>query len=181
MARPALGRTRATGNRPVASGLHPRHRARAVKPLRVPLSELATVLTNGFWRATWIHRLLWARSLGWGVGTALIVGVGTVVALWARVNLATNWSGVVTLRENHELVQSGPHRFVRHRIYSGILLMGLGSELLYGEAFGSGLLVFTTAVSICKIRVEEKLISQQFPSQYVEYRKNVEPLVPFLL
>ena len=129
-----------------------------MKPLRVPLSELATVLTNGFWRATWIHRLLWARSLGWGVGTVLIVGVGTVVALWARVNLATNWSGVVTLRENHELVQSGPHRFVRHRIYSGILLMGLGSELF-----------------------EEKLISQQFPSQYVEYRKNVEPLVPFLL
>jgi hypothetical protein len=58
---------------------------------------------------------------------------------------------------------------------------GFGFELLYVEAFGIGLLVLTTAVFICKIRVEEKLISQQFPSQYVEYRRNVKALVPLLL
>jgi protein-S-isoprenylcysteine O-methyltransferase Ste14 len=145
------------------------------------VAYLAIVITNSYWHASWIHRLLWARSPWVGAIAVLLTGGGTVVAVWARVALGRNWSGVVTLKEDHQLIQSGPYRFVRHPIYSGILLMAVGSVLLYGEAYGIVLLAFIGVVFGYKIRVEERLMSQQFPSQYLEYRRRVKAIVPFLL
>jgi hypothetical protein len=52
----------------------------------------------------------------------LITAAGVAVAFWARFHLGSNWSGVVTLKENHELIRTGPYRTIRHPIYTGILL-----------------------------------------------------------
>jgi protein-S-isoprenylcysteine O-methyltransferase Ste14 len=108
------------------------------------------------------------------------VACGATVAIWARFTIGTNWSGVVTLKEDHELVQAGPYRFVRHPIYSGILLMGLGTQIVYAEAFGFELLLFVSAVFAYKLRIEEDLMTEQFPSQYKEYRRHVKAIIPFL-
>lgn len=49
-------------------------------------------------------------------------------AVWARVHLGRNWSGIVTVKEDHELIRTGPYGYVRHPIYTGLItgLIGTG-------------------------------------------------------
>ena len=49
---------------------------------------------------------------------------------------SSNWSGVVTLKEGHELIRTGPYRTIRHPIYTGILLALVGTSLTVGEVRG---------------------------------------------
>lgn len=145
------------------------------------VSYLAIIVTSTFLHSERVHRVLWTRSSGLGAAAVLLAAAGACVAVWARVTIGTNWSGVVTLKEGHELIESGPYRFVRHPIYAGILLMALGTQLLYAEGFGFILLIYVAAAFTYKIRVEEQLMSQQFPSQYMEYRRHVKAIIPYLL
>ena len=62
------------------------------------------------------------------VGLALFV-LGLAFAVWARVHIGRNWGTPMTQKNEPELVTSGPYRFVRHPIYSGILLGGLGTAI----------------------------------------------------
>ena len=58
-----------------------------------------------------------------------VCALGLLVAIWSRNVLGTEWSQDVELKQGHKLVQRGPYRFMRHPIYSGHLLMGLGTPL----------------------------------------------------
>jgi protein-S-isoprenylcysteine O-methyltransferase Ste14 len=64
---------------------------------------------------------------------AILCACGFALAIWARLILGRNWSGAVTLKEEHELVQRGPYRFVRHPIYAGLLSMFLGTAVAFGN------------------------------------------------
>jgi protein-S-isoprenylcysteine O-methyltransferase Ste14 len=83
-------------------------------------------------------------SSGW-IG-AVLCGCGLALAIWARLILGRNWSGVVTLKEDHELVQRGPYGFVRHPIYTGLQGMLLGTAIAFGRhaAFIAVSLVFVS-------------------------------------
>jgi len=120
--------------------------------------------------------------------TAIILAVaaslcvfGLLGALWARRTLADNWSGLVTLKEGHELVQRGPYRFVRHPIYTSLLLMVMGSATAAARlAAWLGFLLFAASFWI-KIRQEEALMMRHFPEAYPAYKARVKALVPFVL
>lgn len=109
----------------------------------------------------------------------LICAGGIGLAIWARVILATNWSGMVTLKENHELIQSGPYRFVRHPIYSGILL-GIFGTVLALNPFLGGVVVMGIAVVSLRLKslLEERIMLSTFPDQYPEYMRRVRALIP---
>ncbi len=108
-----------------------------------------------------------------------VVGVG--FAIWARVVLGRNWSGaVVSLKEGHELVQSGPYAVVRHPIYAGFLLAALGTALTMGR-LGSYLgVAVILATFLLRVAAEEALMRQQFPSAHEDYCRRTRKLVPFL-
>jgi protein-S-isoprenylcysteine O-methyltransferase Ste14 len=115
-----------------------------------------------------------------GFGCLLVV-VGLCFAVWARVHLGTNWSGRVTVKENHEMICTGPYALVRHPIYTGLLLAILGTALLVGEWRG---LLATLLMVISfwrKLRLEEQLMRQTFGEQYQRYREHTAALIPFLL
>jgi protein-S-isoprenylcysteine O-methyltransferase Ste14 len=110
---------------------------------------------------------------------ALLVALGLGFTVWARVHLGRNWSASVTLKEGHELIRSGPYAWVRHPIYTGLLLAFLGSALACGEPralLGLGLVLFSFAR---KLRVEERFMRERFPGQYQRYSEEVPALVPF--
>ena len=100
---------------------------------------------------------------------ALLCMVGLGLALWARATLGRNWSGVVTLKEGHELVERGPYRIVRHPIYTGILTMFFTTALVLAHfaGFAGTLLMF--ASFWIKLGREEKLMLHQFPERYAAY------------
>ena len=70
----------------------------------------------------------------------IMVAAGIAFAVWARHYLGRNWSGTVTVKQDHELIRSGPYRLVRHPIYTGLLLAILGTAVAFGE--WRGLLAF---------------------------------------
>src|SRR5262249_9575180 len=72
--------------------------------------------------------------IAWAAGVLCVIGLA--FALWARVTLGRNWSGVVTFKEGHELVERGPYRFVRHPIYTGILIMSFATALAQAHLAG---------------------------------------------
>lgn len=105
---------------------------------------------------------------------------GLALAVWARIHLGRNWGMPMTERAEPELVTSGPYRFVRHPIYSGILLGMLGTalatDLYFLLAFGVALAYFTYSAT-----VEERLLGESFPEAYPRYRAHTKMLIPYVL
>jgi protein-S-isoprenylcysteine O-methyltransferase Ste14 len=122
--------------------------------------------------------LLPHRPLTYGVGLALVV-LGLAFTVWARLHLGRNWSGTVTLKEGHELIRSGPYAYVRHPIYTGLLVALLGSAVACGELRAMIGLSVVAAAFIRKLRIEERFMRALFPGQYPRYCTEVPALIPF--
>jgi len=121
---------------------------------------------------------LWypTRDLFWTV-VALIV-LGFAFAWWARVWLGSLWSGHVTKKENHRVVDTGPYRIVRHPIYTGILLAIYATAAIKGTILGvAGAAIITLGLWM-KARLEEGWLGQEVDG-YEAYRHRVPMLVPF--
>jgi protein-S-isoprenylcysteine O-methyltransferase Ste14 len=116
------------------------------------------------------------ESIGFGVCSA-----GMALAIWARVILGTNWSGMITLKEGHELIRRGPYRFVRHPIYSGLLLGILGTAIYFDrvQCFAGFVIAFLTWWQ--KSRIEERFMLDHFGDEYRRYQHEVRALIPGLL
>ncbi len=110
----------------------------------------------------------------------LLTMAGLGIAVWARVHLGQFWSARVTLKEGHELIQSGPYSLVRHPIYSGILIAVFGTALFIGEwrALLGVFLIWLGHTQ--KARREEKLLSEQFGEVFARYRQRTGALLPRL-
>ena len=105
---------------------------------------------------------------------------GLAVSIWARWSLGANWSATVTFREGHELVERGPYRFVRHPIYTGILLMVAGTTTVLGRVSGLLSLIICFLGHWWKLRREEALLAKHFPETYPSYKLRTKALLPFV-
>jgi protein-S-isoprenylcysteine O-methyltransferase Ste14 len=120
------------------------------------------------------------------VATVGIIGLvldlaGVGLAIWARMALGDNWSGMVmAIKQGHELVQSGPYAVVRHPIYAGFLLAMAGTALTIGT-LSSYLGVAAGLVALMiRVSIEENLMSEQFREAHEAYRRNTSKLIPFV-
>lgn len=110
-----------------------------------------------------------------------IAAAGCAIAIWARAILGRNWSAGVTLKQDHQLIRMGPYRAVRHPIYSGLLLELTGTALSFGEWRCIVGLALAFAAWLIKSRGEEAFMIAQFGAQYIEYKRRVKALVPFIV
>jgi protein-S-isoprenylcysteine O-methyltransferase Ste14 len=110
----------------------------------------------------------------------LLVVLGLAFAVWARIHLGRNWSGAVTVKDDHELIRTGPYGLVRHPIYSGLLLAVLGTAIAFGEWRSLLALGFLTIAFLFKLHREERFMSESFPDDYPRYRAEVPALIPFI-
>jgi|SRR5579872_4053659 len=111
------------------------------------------------------------------IGLAVtILGLG--FAVWARFVIGRNWGGLITVQQDHKLMRKGPYGIVRHPIYSGFMLATLGGAILVGQIGG---LISVALIVISwgyKARLEETLMVEQFGSEYEDYRRHVNALIP---
>ena len=114
-----------------------------------------------------------------GIAGAVLCGSGIFFAWWSRQTLGTNWSGEVTIKKDHELVQRGPYSIVRHPIYSGSLLALLGSAAAMNELKGFLAVGLVFVGLLKKIGEEESVLESHF-SEYREYKLRVKKLIPFI-
>jgi protein-S-isoprenylcysteine O-methyltransferase Ste14 len=110
------------------------------------------------------------------IGLVLCVS-GLTFAVWARLHLGRNWGIPMSLKEGHELVTTGPYRFVRHPIYTGILLAIIGSALVVGLPWLVAFIV-VCAYFVYSARTEERLMMQTFPDAYPDYQKRTSAMIP---
>jgi protein-S-isoprenylcysteine O-methyltransferase Ste14 len=115
--------------------------------------------------------------LDWA-GAALSV-LGVAFAIWARVHLGRNWSPRPAAKEQHELVTTGPYAYVRHPIYTGLLLMALGTALT-GSIWGIGVFMVAILIFVSRIGREEKIMLELFPDAYPRYQARTKRLIPWV-
>jgi protein-S-isoprenylcysteine O-methyltransferase Ste14 len=120
------------------------------------------------------------RSDAWraSVGLLLFV-VGLGGAVWARLHIGRNWGTPMTRKDDPELITSGPYRFIRHPIYSGILLAGVGTAVGLNWRW----LIFVVIAGgyfIYSATVEERYMAERFPAEYDAYKHTTKMLVPFV-
>lgn len=109
----------------------------------------------------------------------LLLGFG--FAVWARFVLGRNWSGIVTVKEDHTLITRGPYAWVRHPIYSGILLALLGTAVTLGTVIHFMAMPVVACALWLKLRTEEKFMFETFGEQYTAYRRHVKALIPHVV
>ena len=145
--------------------------------LIIPAAVLLVVPGSGLhWLGT---RFLPDTMIAYWLGL-LVVVAGLAFAVWARMHLGRNWSGTVTVKENHELIRSGPYGIVRHPIYTGLLIAMLGTAIVFGQWRGLLAFCFLTIAFLLKLRREERFMEESFPDTYPSYRAQVPALIPLL-
>src|SRR5579862_504006 len=133
------------------------------------------LLRIGPLRLRFIPADTWIAWIGFAV-TAL----GVSVAIWARYCIGEYWSSRVTLKEGHRLIRFGPYQFVRHPIYTGMLLGVIGRALTIGEWRGILGVVLVLGAHWGKARREESLLTAEFGEEYAAYRRSTGFLFPRL-
>ena len=130
---------------------------------------------------SWLREQFVPHSLpAWSIGLALAIA-GVSLAIWARVILGRNWSSVVQVKQDHELIDTGPYSMVRHPIYTGLLMAFLGSAIKVGDVRGLVGVAIVFVSFWVKLRLEERWMQDQFGQKYADYRKRTYALIPWVL
>jgi protein-S-isoprenylcysteine O-methyltransferase len=110
------------------------------------------------------------------IGLVLCVA-GMAVLVAARQTLGRNWSQTVAAKEDHELITSGPYRYMRHPMYAGGMLAAVGSAIVVGGPF-IFLLLILGALFLWRVVAEDRLMARQFPNEYPAYMGRTKALIP---
>jgi protein-S-isoprenylcysteine O-methyltransferase Ste14 len=144
-----------------------------------------TTVVLGFWLLFgplnhwgWLnYRLLPKVPAMWEAGLVL-TALGVGIAIWARLSLGANWSGMVTLKDGHELVRQGLYRWIRHPIYTGILLGMIGTAMIKGHLRGWVGLAIVFAGFYFKARREERFLREEFGAGFEEHARQTGMFLP---
>ena len=109
----------------------------------------------------------------------ILCAAGMIFLVWARQHLGRNWSQTVAVKKGHELVTTGPYRYVRHPMYAGGFLACIGSAIVCGGAW-IFLLMILGALFLWRVGAEDKLMAKEFPNEYPDYKKRTKALIPFI-
>jgi len=160
----------------------------------------APVKRSEHWASTMLHQILLNASMlllflripgltgRWLPASPVFVPLGlvfqasaTLLAIWARRHLGSNWSAAVTAKVDHQLIRSGPYRRLRHPIYTAVFGVHIGIAIASGEWHAAaGVLVLVVAYAR-KIRLEERNLREVFGAEYDAYRRDSWALVPWLV
>jgi protein-S-isoprenylcysteine O-methyltransferase Ste14 len=146
----------------------------AVPPVRDALHDLQAYQTLRELQA------YQTQSVALGIVGVVLCVAGVGVAILARLYLGRNWGLPVSRKENPELVTNGPYGYVRHPIYSGILLAMLGTAI-GASAFLVVPLILSGGYFVYCARREEEIMIAQFPEQYPAYMRRTRMLLPLVL
>jgi protein-S-isoprenylcysteine O-methyltransferase Ste14 len=145
--------------------------------LFVVLIILALVFRR--WVATHGGGVVWPQTMTTYILADLSTIFGLILVIQSRRALGRNWSSEIVIQEKHELIERGPYAYIRHPLYSGLLLMLLGVVLYFGRRAWIIFIVCAVFGFYAKSQMEERLLSKTFPA-YSEYERRTKALIPFI-
>lgn len=120
-------------------------------------------------------------SFGWTMAGAALLVSGIAVRVWAIQTLGKHFTATATLLNDHQLVRSGPYRWVRHPSYLGAFMAIAGAPVFLNAWWAAlAAVVFMSIAYYLRIGVEEKMLSSYFGHQYLEYKKTTKRIIPFI-
>src|SRR5271163_68044 len=153
------------------------------KAVRAPSSRWGIGLVTVGFALVW----MWVKPVGFQKSVAeliasMVLAPLSVVLAWAAAHeLGKQWRYEAALSEDHELIQTGPYRFVRHPIYTSMFLMltATGAAYTWWPMWIAGTIVFIVGTEV-RVAAEERLLAERFPESYAKYRSHVRAYLPFL-
>lgn len=115
------------------------------------------------------------------IASMILAPLAVALAWWSASNLGKQWRYEAALSEDHDLIRTGPYRWIRHPIYASmfaIVLATLAGWTWWPMAAAS--LVFFLAGAVVRIRAEERLLAERFGPRFFEYRKTTRAFIPLL-
>jgi protein-S-isoprenylcysteine O-methyltransferase Ste14 len=151
------------------------------RPFRILLLAFAFLLL--FWKRTAIGVLgsrFVPQTSAIAIAGFVIMLAGLGIGLWARRHLGEYWSDKVMLQASHKLIRSGPYAYMRHPIYSGVLLGMAGTALILGEWRGVLSFLLMSINYTIKAKREEHILRTQFGAEFEEHKNHAGFLLPRL-
>ncbi len=140
---------------------------------------VALVVVFQRWFAARSGSVVWAQTITSNILGDLVTIGGLILFIQSHRALGRNWSSEVVVREKHELIEKGPYAYIRHPLYSGLLLMFLGMALYCGRKACIVVFVYCFFGFYFKSQMEERLLAKTFPA-YSEYKRRTKALIPFI-
>jgi len=118
----------------------------------------------------------WAYYLGLSLSI-----LANATYFWGHQSLGRYFSSMVVVYQGHQLVEHGPYKFVRHPMYSSVLLGSIGVGLMAQSWAALGYIVIANAILVAyRTSVEEKALISELGEQYISYTRRVKRLIPFI-
>ena len=119
------------------------------------------------------------RNLGMELAGLVIILFGLVVRVWTRLTIGRMYSGYLRVKVGHILITDGPYRLVRHPGYTGFVIMALGLCIGYSSLIGLAAIPLLLLPGLAyRMRVEERLLTEQFGDDYRTYIRRSKKLIP---
>jgi protein-S-isoprenylcysteine O-methyltransferase Ste14 len=168
--------SRRAGREPVATG-----RAQVRDRMYYRLMVVVYILPFGYALTPWLDfsHVSLPSPMRW-IGALLAFG-GVAMVWWTHRTLGRHWSGILELRENHRLINSGPYRYIRHPMYTGFFMMPVGLALVTANLLIALLQIGATiAMYLARVADEEAMMIDRFGDEYRIYIRQTRRLLPRL-
>lgn len=113
------------------------------------------------------------------VGLALAV-IGFTIILVAVGTLRMSYSSTLVIREDHQLIMRGIYHYVRHPIYLGVIIVSIGPPVYTSSLYGLLIMSALIPVFLKRIRLEERMLTDEFGDGYRTYKEATSRLIPFI-
>ncbi len=144
----------------------------------------ATNDLSGFWGTVWglvkQPQNLSRFSVQSIIGLALIL-IGFTIMIVGQITLRRNYSGTVVIREDHQLITHGIYRFTRNPMYLGGIMVFIGLPVYTASVYGFLTSLVLIPIILNRIRLEEKLLTEEFQGAYQKYKETTKKLIPFII
>ena len=153
------------------------------KAVRAPSSRVGIFLVMVGYACIWAF----VRPTGFAKSEAsliasMIIGPPSVALVWmATRHLDKQWRFEAALSDDHELITTGPYRWLRHPIYASMLgmLLATGMVKTWWPLLTAGVIFFVIGTEI-RIRAEERLLSERFGESFAQFKASTKAYIPFI-
>ncbi len=155
-------------------GEHRERRLRTARSSEIGMAlQFASVSLAYAWRRP-------QEAAGWLAFASAALALGAILLNhYALAHLGRQWRLRAVIGEDHELVETGPYRWVRHPVYTAFFLMLAATISMVSDWRGGALaaVLFVLGTEI-RIRAEEKLLVERFGRRYLDYRARTPAWLP---
>ncbi|APO66227.1 phospholipid methyltransferase protein [Rhizobium gallicum] len=157
------------------------HRRSPIETIGLASALLGLAVVPGFYVATGMPQAADYPARGWAVAVGAVL---FAAAMWVfrrtHKELGRNWSITLEIRDQHQLISSGPYAFVRHPMYTSFLLMGLGQAFLLSNwVVGLAGLIGFAILFFLRVDKEERMMLEIFGAQYRAYMDRTKRIIPY--